>query len=358
MKNLVLLLLLVTVSTLSFGKIYDIRDYGAIGDSLTINTKAIQKAIDECSAEGGGIVLIQGGNYVTGTIFMKSGVTLRIEKMAVLSGSKDIKDYAENVMKNMYRDESYMDRCLVFAHNQKFIGIEGGGIIDGNGEAFPNKIPGIKYRPMLIRFANCENIRMHDIMLQNPSGWTSAWLYCRDIVIEGISVWARVRGNGDGLDFDGCKNVRVSNCSFDTSDDSICLQTSSKDHSCQDITITNCQFSSRWAGGRIGLLSRANFENVIISSCIFRNTNDSGLKIQMNEGAEMKNMLFTNLLMINVPRPIFMTHTSLRAYVDGEEEYPEMKTMGDMTFSDIHVANTGLDKNSAIVMTSIPGNYI
>ena len=106
MKNLVLLLLLVTVSTLSFGKIYDIRDYGAIGDSLTINTKAIQKAIDECSAEGGGIVLIQGGNYVTGTIFMKSGVTLRIEKMAVLSGSKDIKDYAENVMKNMYRDES------------------------------------------------------------------------------------------------------------------------------------------------------------------------------------------------------------------------------------------------------------
>lgn len=139
MKNLVLLLLLVTVSTLSFGKIYDIRDYGAIGDSLTINTKAIQKAIDECSAEGGGIVLIQGGNYVTGTIFMKSGVTLRIEKMAVLSGSKDIKDYAENVMKNMYRDESYMDRCLVFAHNQKFIGIEGGGIIDGNGEAFPNK---------------------------------------------------------------------------------------------------------------------------------------------------------------------------------------------------------------------------
>ena len=78
----------------------------------------------------------------------------------------------------------------------------------------------------------------------------------------------------------------------------------------------------------------------------------------MNEGAEMKNMLFTNLLMINVPRPIFMTHTSLRAYVDGEEEYPEMKTMGDITFSDIHVDNTGLDKNSAIVMTSIPGNYI
>ena len=78
----------------------------------------------------------------------------------------------------------------------------------------------------------------------------------------------------------------------------------------------------------------------------------------MNEGAEMKNMLFTNLLMVNVPRPIFMTHTSLRAYVDGEEEYPEMKTMGDMTFSNIHVDNTALDKNSAIVMTSVPGNYI
>jgi hypothetical protein len=109
---------------------------------------------------------------------------------------------------------------------------------------------------------------------------------------------------------------------------------------------------------RIGLLSRGNFENVIVTSCIFQNINDSGLKIQMNEGAVMKNMLFGNLLMVNVPRPIFMTHCSLRAFVDGEEEYPAMQTIGDMTFCNIHVDNTGLDRHSAIIMTGVPDNCI
>lgn len=339
--------------------IYDIRDFGAVGnDSTVINTKSIQSAIDKCSADGGGIVLIQGGDYYTGTLFLKSGVTLRIERMAKLSGSKNIADYAVDVMKNMYRDEPYMDRCLIFAREQKFIGIEGGGTIDGNGGAFPNRGDAVRYRPMLIRIAECENIRVRDVQLQNPGGWTTAWLYCKDIVVDGITIFARVRGNGDGLDFDGCEDVRVSNCSFDTSDDSICLQASRKDKPCKNITITNCLFSSRWAGIRIGLLSRANFENVLITSCVFRDINDSGLKIQMNEGAVMKNMLFSNLLMVNVPRPIFMTHCSQRAFADGEEEYPEMQTIGDMTFNNIHVDNTKLDKNAAIVMTSVPGNYI
>lgn len=354
----ILLIIMMVLPSLSQARIYDIRDYNAVGDSSTLNTAAIQKAIDDCSADGGGIVLIQGGNYLTGTIFMKTGVTLRIERGAVLSGSKDIDDYAVDVMKNMYRDEPYMDRCLIFSKGQSDFGIEGGGVINGNGESFPNPRPGIQYRPMLIRFADCKHIRVRDVRLLNPGGWTSAWLYCDDIVVDGVTIFARARGNGDGLDFDGCTQVRVSNCSFDTSDDSICLQTSDSGRPCRDISITNCQFCSRWAGIRIGLLSRADFENVIVSSCIFRNTNDSGLKIQMNEGAEMRNMLFTNLLMVNVPRPIFLTHTSLRAFTDGEEEYPPMKTMGNLTFCNIHVDNSAIGKESAIVMTSLPGNYI
>ena len=359
LRALLLGLFIAAVSSEIYSKTYDIRDFGAIAnDATVVNTLAIQKAIDQCSADGGGAVLVQGGDYVTGTLFMKSGVTLHIERMAKLLGSGNIADYAEDVMKNMYRDEPYMDRCLIFARGQTSIGIEGGGAIDGNGGAFPNAGDRMRYRPMLIRFAECENIRVRDVVLQNPGGWTTAWLYCKDIVVDGITVIARVRGNGDGLDFDGCEGVRVSNSHFDTSDDSICLQTSRKDRPCKNITITNCIFSSRWAGMRIGLLSRANFENVIVTACIFQNINDSGLKIQMNEGAAMKNLLFSNLLMVSVPRPIFMTHCSLRAFVDGEEEYPEMQTIGDMAFSNIQIDNTMLDKNAAIIMTSVPGNYI
>jgi hypothetical protein len=139
---------------------------------------------------------------------------------------------------------------------------------------------------MLIRLLECEGIRMRDVTLRNPSAWTTAWLYCNDIVVDGVRIHSRANGNGDGLDFDGCCRVRVTNCSFDTSDDSICLQTSRPDRPCRDITISNCDMCSYWGGGRIGLLSRANIENVALSNCVFSDIRDAGIKIEMCEGAD------------------------------------------------------------------------
>ena len=141
---------------------------------------------------------------------------------------------------------------------------------------------------MLMRFIDCKRIAMRDVSLINPAGWTTAWLYCDEIVIEGIRIHSRVNSNGDGLDFDGCTNVRVSDCSFDNSDDSICLQASRTDRPCKDILVTNCIFSTRWAGMRIGVLSLGDIERVAVSNCVFRNISDSGLKIQMCEGGIMQ----------------------------------------------------------------------
>lgn len=333
---------------------YSVLDYGAKADGLSVDTDAVQAAIDACTAEGGGTVLIPSGStIVTGTIFLKDHVNLHVENGAVLMGSPDITDYAEGTHKNMYKNEPHMDPCLIFARGVKSFSITGKGTIDGNGHKkyFTSETG----RPMLMRFVDCRDISLRDISIINPAAWTSAWLYCDEIVVDGIRIHSRANGNGDGLDFDGCTNVRVSNSSFDTSDDSICLQASRPDKACKNVVITNCTFTSKWAGMRIGLLSRGDFESVTVSNCTFYDIQDSGLKIQMNEGGTMKNMVFSNLVMKNVPRPVFMTFCQQRACVDVPEEMYPMKYMGDMIFRGIQVDNRELDKNSAIFITGMPG---
>lgn len=339
------------------GKTYDVIEFGAKADGRSKDTEAVQAAINEASTNGGGTVLIPAGKTVlVGTIYLKDFVTLHVENGATLRGSPDIGDYETDTGKNMYKNEPHMDRCLIFARKARSFSIVGKGVIDGNGhqEIFTNDTG----RPMLIRFIECQDITIRDITIINPAAWASAWLYCDEIVVDGIRIHSRSNFNGDGLDFDGCANVRVSNSSFDTSDDSICLQTSRPDKPCRNITISNCIFESKWAGMRIGLLSRGDFESVTVSNCVFVNIDDSGLKIQLNEGGSMRNMTFTNLSMRRVPRPIFMTFCQQRAGVDSPEEMLPMAEMSDFVFSNIIVDNRELDKNSAFFLTGLPEGRI
>ncbi len=356
MIRILFLLLSLGLALQTAAKEYAVSAFGAKNDGKTINTQAIQKAIDQCNSAGGGTVVVDGGGtYVTGTLYLKSFVTLRIDNGTVLMGSPDFEDYATDTHKNMYKNEPHMDRCLIFAKNATSIGIEGNGTIDGNGHQENFK----SGRPMLLRFMDCNKIHMNNINLINPAAWTSAWLYCDNIVVDGISITSRVNGNGDGLDFDGCTNVRVSNSNFDNSDDCICLQASRPDKPCKNVVVTNCVFCTRWGGMRIGLLSRGNIESVAVSNCIFRDISDSGLKIQQCEGGEMKNMSFTNLVMENVPRPIFMTFSQQRACVDSPEgEFEPLTRMHDMIFSNIVVDNSKIDKNSAFFLTGMPDHKI
>lgn len=357
-RRILVLIFILGLQMSVFAKTYNVLDYGAKGDGIKLDTKAVQAAIDACTLAGGGTVLIPSGKVVLiGTIYLKDYVNLHIENGAVLKGSPNYVDYATDTHKNTYKNEPHMDRCLIFAENSRFFSIEGYGTIDGNGhpENFTKEKGG---RPMMMRFLNCSDITMRDVSLINPAAWTSAWLYCDEIVVDGIKIVSRVNHNGDGLDFDGCTNVRVSNSSFDTSDDSICLQASRPDKPCKNIVINNCVFTSKWAGMRIGLASRGDFESVTVSNCTFHDIQDSGLKIQMNEGGEMKNMLFSNLVMKNVPRPIFMTFCQQRAGVDSPMEMLPMKAMHGFIFNGIIADNSALDKDSCIFITGMPGHNI
>ena len=149
--------------------------------------------------------MLTQGKFRSGTIYMKSNVTLHIDAGAVLLGSTSIVDYTTDTHKMMYKNESRMDRCLIFAKDATSIAIEGFGEI--NGQGFPVNFP--IERPLILRLLNCKNIRLKDITLTNPAAWASAWLYCSDILVEGIHISSMANYNGDGLDFDGCQNVKV-----------------------------------------------------------------------------------------------------------------------------------------------------
>ena len=360
-KSLILLLLIFASN--SYGLVIDVSKRGAIGDGKTVNTISIQKAIDDCHDSGGGRVLFSNGNFVTGTLFLKSNVILHIEVGATLSGSKKISDYSPNVFRNQYANEPHMDRCLIYAENARNIGITGNGTINGQGEKsnFPNADDPNRHRPMLIRFLKCENISLQDIKLLNPACWTVAMIYCKRINIQGITISSRVNDNGDGLDFDGCEYVTINNCVFDTSDDSICLQASSKDYPCRYITITNCIMSSHWAGMRIGMLSIGDFYDVTVDNCVFHDITDAALKIQMLEGGRMENFIFSNLIMREVTRAVLMTFNNFTVYVDGPSEPAPMQTMKNFTFSNFRVETKSVrqdDIKPLILLTGLPGHAI
>jgi len=341
--------------------LFDVRAFAAKGDGKTLDTAHIQAAIDACSTTGGGRVILAGGDYLTGTLYLKSNVILHIDIGARLLGSPDIADYSTDTFHNMYDAEPHMDRCLIFARDAQNIGLDGPGIIDGQGKAFPNAGDVKKNRPMLIRFLNCRTVSLRQVTLLSPAAWTSAFLYSSDIQVDGVTVTSRANINGDGMDFDGCQNVRISNCQFDNSDDSICLQGSDPAHPVRNVVITNCLMTSRWAAIRIGLLSCADFEDITVSNCIFHDHQGEAIKIQMTEGGRMNNLLFSNIVMRNVPRALLMTFNSFPMRVNSPNPMPPMQSLRNVMFSHIRI-EAGMDapgpQVSFMAISGLPGHAI
>lgn len=278
--------------------VYNVKEFGAAGNGKTKDTVSIQHAIDVCFQNNGGRVLLTDGTFLSGTLYLKSGVCLEVDASAVLLASPDIEDYGTDTHHNRYRNEPELDRCFLFAQDEENFGLTGFGEINGNAEAFPNR--NSIYRPMLLR---CKNVRLENLRLYNAAAWTTAFLDSRYLWIRGVDIRNEKRYNGDGLDFDGCRHVWVSDCHIQGTDDNLCLQSSGMPT--EEVHITNCSFSSVCAGIRIGLKSIGDIRDVTITNCTMRNIWREGIKIECTEGGSISDILISNVVMRNVRRPLF-----------------------------------------------------
>ena len=301
-------------------------------NSPQIQTSKIQTAIDYASSNGE-ILYIPKGKYISGGLNLPSNTHIVFDCSAILQASCDIKDYPQNRGENAYKNETHLDRCFIYSENAENIIIEGYGEICGQGEKFT---VWNQERPMMFRFVKCKNIKFSDMRFSSPASWTMHFSHCNYINIFDCDFFSPNIKNGDGTDFDGCSDVFISNCRYDTGDDSICLQASKTDSVCERITITNCVCRSKWAMMRIGASCRGTIKEVVVSNCVIREANCSAFKIQTGEGGSISDISVNHIIMRDVPRPIFITNNRFPFTKDtpNADEIPCSSVINKLTFSD------------------------
>jgi Glycosyl hydrolases family 28 len=287
-------------------RLYDIADFGAKGDGTTLDTGALQAAIDACHRGRGGTVLVPAGVFVIGTVEMKSNVTLRVAAGGKLLGSADGRQYHAAEAIPLHGDATLGDGHvgLIFAANAENVTIEGPGTIDGQGAQFRRPARGVPPpsgrggadRPYHLLFYRCRNLRVRDIHLVASAFHSVRVIQSRFVWMDGIHIHNRVNGNNDGFHFISSEYVHVSNCDVQSQDDACALF-----GSCRNVTVTNSTFSTRWSVFRFG---GGNPENVVVSNCVIYETYGCPIKMHFGPESQAQNILFSNLVLQDVTGPI------------------------------------------------------
>ena len=295
-------------------QVYNVLDFAAKGDGTTDDAPALQAAIDKCSREGGGRVLLpRMHTFLSGPLELKSNVELHIESTATLLCNPDEGVYQLSAFKDN-RGEGMM---WLWAKDARNLSITGRGTIHGNGVKFMGMELGDSYelkplrvsegsqltedpRPHVLTLIGCENLLIRDVTITEGAYWTVHLIGCNVANIDGINLLNNLKiRNGDGIDLDHSKNVRISNCHITSGDDCICLKNRrewAEYGACHDIVVTNCTLSSRSCAVKIGSENVDNIYNVVIDNCIITNSN-RGLGIQNRDEGTVTDVTFSNIMM-------------------------------------------------------------
>ncbi|WP_159882138.1 glycoside hydrolase family 28 protein [Paenibacillus puerhi] len=280
---------------------YNIRDFGAVGDGITKDTASIQAAIDRCSETGGGTVIVPQGQFLSGTIMLKSDVNLHLSANGRIISSMEEQDFDPL---------QGGGRCgLLSARGADRIAVTGMGTIDGQGPRFVEEDNGIgdhvllplfEFRPKLIDLEGCKDVIFRDVTLYQASSWCLHMTGCNRVNIQGIKIIGQLRGpNNDGIDPDSCKDVHISDCHIEAGDDCIVLKTTEHGArhygTCENITVTNCTLISRSTALKIGTETHADIRNVVFQNCVIRYTN-RGMGVWARDGGTIENILFSNIV--------------------------------------------------------------
>lgn len=288
-------------------RIYNVADYGAVGNGVSDDAAAIQKAVDRCSADGGGQVYFpQGRTFLAGPVQLKSNVELYLDVNATLKANPDESVYRLSAFgKN--EGEGMM---WLWAKDIENLRICGRGTIHGNGIGFMGAELHDSYelkptttfdpRPHVLTLIGVRHLRISDLTIREGAYWTVHLIGCDDAVIDGISLLNNLKiRNGDGIDIDHSRNVRIANCHITSGDDCICIKNRreyGEYGSTHDITVTNCTMTSRSCAVKIGSENMDSIYNVTIDNCVITGSN-RGLGIQNRDEGTVTDVLFSNIIM-------------------------------------------------------------
>ncbi len=270
--------------------VLNVRDFGATGDGTTKDTPAIQETIDRCSVFGGGEALVPAGNYLTGSIQLKSNVVLRLEQDATITGSSDYADYP--VTQVRWEGKWIQGHiALIYAIDAEHIGIVGPGKIVGYSPVNGPSNSQIKVRrPTLVEPINCKDIHLEGFSTSYHGIWSLHPTCCENILIKDLTIRS-TGGNGDGIDVDSCKHVRIEGCDISTGDDCISLKSGRGSEGyllhkpTEDVHISNCTFAdSIFACIGIGSEASGGIRGVHIEHCKFTGARTFALYIKSRPG--------------------------------------------------------------------------
>ncbi|MCB0658158.1 MAG: glycoside hydrolase family 28 protein [Saprospiraceae bacterium] len=304
-----------SLATLS-ARDHNILEHGAIADGKTLNTRVIQATIDQVFREGGGRVIVPAGRFLTGSLWLKSGINLHLLEGAVLLGSTNPDHYQK------------VDRwkALLFVDHQENIRISGKGEINGQGRSLALNIDSLFYagqldssdynfvemrpkyylRPLLLYFYQCKNINVRGITLRDASCWVQDYNLCEDVVIDSVVVESDAYWNNDGIDISDCKRVQITNCHVNSADDGICLKSHFEDGGCDSVYIAHCTVRSSASAVKLGTRSSGGFKNVTIRDITVYDTYRSAIAIENVDGGRVENVRVENLVATNTGNAIFI----------------------------------------------------
>lgn len=331
--------------------IYSILDYGAKPDGVTLNTAAIQRAIDECHAAGGGTVQVPKGEFLCSSLEMKSNVRLTLDMGAVLRVSPNKADY-------IMRKECSRG-ILIYANGAENFVIDGQGMMLGNGQElwgvwWGKPVPN-EFRTRFITIYNCKNVRIENITLKESDSWNMHLVACENVHITGVRLLSNIYHlNSDGIDPDSCKNVFISDCLIVTGDDCICPKASVPGKPMENLVVSNCILQTTTTAIKIGTDSVSPFRDLHFNNCTIRNS-CIGLGIYMKDGSVAERISFTNIS-LECPSDWEKKKPVIPMYIDVEKRYPHQESCGKVR--DILFQNLQITSSSGSLLQGMPESHL